>query len=279
MSLTRVVELPVVREFMSRFLANQKMNAGSSLRVPPSAPSPPRIGTAFDYVLRFGLAARGLGIQRGSTVAQEGAERLPGNARRVGLRAVERAERTLLTSAASELLDRGGAEAALVLTAYEICFRAGRADDIGRVPTEEDITELQALHAIVPWAEFKPTTRTLLNPTFGMGSHLVGGGDADLILDDLLIDIKTTNDAKLTPKYLRQLVGYTLLANRYGIDDDPNAGSKIRRVGIYFSRVGRLLQMDLDSIIREEDQAKVLAEIVRAGTPYRRVEIPALALA
>lgn len=276
MSLTKVVETKEVREFMTPLLTIPRLDAGSNLRVASVAPSPSRIGTAFDYLLRFGLAARGLANPRGTTVAQGGAERLTGQAKRTGLREVARAEQTLLASAGAESLDPAGAEAALVLAAYDLCFRPGRADDVGRTPVAQDISELQALHAIVPWEEFRPVTRTLLNPTFGMGSQLVGGGDGDLIVDDLLIDIKTTKDSKVTPSYIRQLVGYALLANRYGIDDDPVPGSKIRRVGIYFSRVGKLVRADLDAVVRPPDQATVLKRIVQAGVPFRRVTIQPL---
>ena len=46
----------------------------------------------------------------------------------------------------------------------------------------------------------------LLNPIFG-ASSLVGGADADMLLDQCLIDIKTTKSLKFSREYLDQLVG------------------------------------------------------------------------
>ena len=43
-----------------------------------------------------------------------------------------------------------------------------------------------------------------LNPTFGDASNLVGGADADIILDDMLIDIKTTKAISFTQEHYNQ---------------------------------------------------------------------------
>jgi hypothetical protein len=40
-----------------------------------------------------------------------------------------------------------------------------------------------------------------LNPDFGFASKLVGGADADIVLDSTLIDIKTVKAATLKPEY------------------------------------------------------------------------------
>lgn len=50
----------------------------------------------------------------------------------------------------------------------------------------------------------------LLNPTFGEGSMMVGGADADLIVDGCLYEIKTTARKQRTPDrdWVYQVVGY-----------------------------------------------------------------------
>lgn len=76
------------------------------------------------------------------------------------------------------------------------------------------------------------------NPTFGHGSELVGGADADLICGGMLVDIKTTGSNKITSDYLDQLVGYYFLARymRSQVVEFP----EINSLAIYFSRHGHL---------------------------------------
>jgi hypothetical protein len=51
----------------------------------------------------------------------------------------------------------------------------------------------------------------ILNPTFGEGSALVGGADADLIADGVLIDCKCSITPRIDADWLRQALGYCLL--------------------------------------------------------------------
>jgi hypothetical protein len=68
----------------------------------------------------------------------------------------------------------------------------------------------------------------ILNPTFA-GSAKVGGADADLVLGDTLVEIKTSTDVqKRFRDILYQLLGYVLL-------DYPDEHS-IRSVSVYFAR-------------------------------------------
>lgn len=81
-----------------------------------------------------------------------------------------------------------------------------------------------------------------LNPTFD-GSKDVGGADADLIVDGTLIDIKTSIRPQITVKFIRELLGYTLLdySDRYHIDS----------IGLYMSRQGILFKWSLDEVIAD----------------------------
>ena len=69
-----------------------------------------------------------------------------------------------------------------------------------------------------------------LNPDFGEAGQLVGGADADIVVDDMLIDIKTTMFPKFERRYWEQLCSYCALASLQGMN--------IRRAVIYFSRFG-----------------------------------------
>ena len=63
---------------------------------------------------------------------------------------------------------------------------------------------------------------------------MVGGADADLIIDRILIDIKTTKSNSFTQDMYNQLLGYYALSTfRKDLDG-------ITELGIYFSRYGVL---------------------------------------
>lgn len=63
------------------------------------------------------------------------------------------------------------------------------------------------------------------------GSDLIGGADADLLVDGLLLDFKSTHAATTVNKSdVYQLAGYTLL--------DFDDAHRIERVGIYWARHG-----------------------------------------
>ena len=114
----------------------------------------------------------------------------------------------------------------------------------------EDIADLRNLINIVEPNVFRTQGRVLLNPDFGPGSLLVKGADADLILDDLLIDIKTINKFTFERKAFDQLLGYyvlSLIERRF----EPEI-KEIRRLGIYFSRHAYLYEFPVDQVINPQ---------------------------
>jgi hypothetical protein len=81
----------------------------------------------------------------------------------------------------------------------------------------------------------------ILNPTFD-GSFDIGGADADILVDDLLLEIKTTtNDAFERVDHLYQLLGYALL--------DYSSEYAISRVGVYLARRGVLVEWTIDDVL------------------------------
>jgi hypothetical protein len=84
------------------------------------------------------------------------------------------------------------------------------------------------------------TLPAILNPTF-TGSRDIGGADADLIVDNCLIDIKATVNTKLDVEWLYQLLGYVLL--------DYDDTYHIQSIGVYLARQGELIQWPLDAFL------------------------------
>ncbi|MEM3828749.1 MAG: hypothetical protein QXP36_06010, partial [Conexivisphaerales archaeon] len=109
-----------------------------------------------------------------------------------------------------------------------------------------DIADMKALYSIIPKDLVKETSHVLADTTFPKGSELVGGADVDLIIDSTLIDIKTTKSPFLTNYIWSQLVGYYILADiAHEYDRDFPV---IEKVGIYFSRYGKLWEIEASYI-------------------------------
>ena len=124
-----------------------------------------------------------------------------------------------------------------------------------------DIKRLNNLITLVDPRLFKAKKICLLNPTFKKASELVKGADADLVIDDMLIDIKTTKYLQNKQDYFNQLIGYYTLYRIGGISGMP-ATNKIKRLGIYFSRHGYLQLYNIKdiTIIKDKDKFSEFVE-------------------
>jgi hypothetical protein len=115
---------------------------------------------------------------------------------------------------------------------------------------EEWLADLDALS----WAAYDTLgglfgDRSVLHPTFAGGAD-VGGADGDLILDDCLVEIKTTLDPRWRRAWLDQLLGYVLLDynDRYGI----------RSIGVYLARQRILVRWPLVEVIATSSSGQSL---------------------
>jgi len=142
-------------------------------------------------------------------------------------------------------------KAVLLLAQVDVIYRAGVVDEnLGNVD-EKDIEDLKNLISIAKSEYFKAKKICILNPTFGIASQLVGGADCDLVIDDAIIDIKTTKKLDLARNYFNQLIGYYVLYKIGGIDGMPS-DCEIKTLGIYFSRYAYFHFIDVRDIIRED---------------------------
>jgi len=123
--------------------------------------------------------------------------------------------------------------------------------------SEKDIADLRNLIKAVNWDEFKVRKICLLNPTFGKAGQLAMGAKADVVIDDTLIEIKTTKKWELKRDYFDQLIGYYCLYHIGGIAGFPK-NRKIKRFGIYFSRYAYFHTFPIDEFIDQHHFAKFL---------------------
>jgi len=142
-------------------------------------------------------------------------------------------------------------ESALLLAQLDPIARAGYIDkNLGTID-KEDVADLRNLISIVNPDTFRAKELCMLNPTFGEASELVGGADADIVIDDTLIEIKTVKDLNLKRDYFDQLMGYYTLFRLGGIDYAPHT-PRIERIGIYYSRYGEFYTIPIRDVVNEE---------------------------
>lgn len=109
----------------------------------------------------------------------------------------------------------------------------------------DDIKDLVDLLAITPFDSLLHDRILLLNPSFGAASRAVGDADADIIVGDMLVDIKTTKNDKIRIGDINQLLGYFLLARKRGAVDPTFP--VINKLGLYYSRYGYLYSFEASS--------------------------------
>lgn len=96
--------------------------------------------------------------------------------------------------------------------------------------------------------------KIIYNPSFGKYSLSIGGADADVIINDTLIDFKTTtclNYNNCCINNLKQLVGYYLL-------NYLNKGVLINTLSLYYGRYGIFIEKKLTN--KEKSVLKKMSE-------------------
>ena len=133
-----------------------------------------------------------------------------------------------------------------VLALMEVVYRTGRLDSalaMGDFCDAESLIRLAESHWVddlrnLSWEFYDRFHHMLslphvLNPTLD-GAGDIGGADADMIVDGVLINIKTTVGTKIIADWIWQLLGYVLL--------DYSDHHHISDVGLYMARQGQLIK-------------------------------------
>jgi hypothetical protein len=275
MSLTCFLRDPEVRGRLAPLRPPIPRKLGAPLLVTPRSGRPTLVGTAFDYLLRFEIHRRALGAEGRHWVAEYAPAMLSAAADgeielevvdgsgppmylppRGGFRrAAKRAEKVLnearFAAADHALTASPGPDAVAALAAHALrlarlglIFRAGIFDARLTEAAPEDVEDLMALLAVVPFERLLPrgAARVLLNPMFGEAGESVGGADADLIASDMLVDLKTTKVSVIRTEHLDQLLGYFMLARRARRTD--RRFPIVRHAALYFARHAELCVID-----------------------------------
>lgn len=96
-------------------------------------------------------------------------------------------------------------------------------------------------------------SRVIFNPTFGHYSNLIGGADADIIIDDTLYDFKTIIKSGYSWKHAAQLLSYYFMnILNLSIDDDSgilkSSSLNVSHLALYYARYGECCVYDTNNL-------------------------------
>lgn len=245
--------------------------------IEPLTPHYSLVGTAFDYLLRFSLQrlyahvivkpwiAELAAIGQYYAIAETYGEAVAGQSVKI----VEEAKHFHRGYLQSGILTNELLRSILLLAQIDPFFRARKLYEPFGVVDSQDVEDLRHLFAAIPFEHFLSRSVCLLDPTFG-SSDLVGGADVDLVLDQTMIDIKTTKFLQVKREYIDQLLGYYMLYRLGGVTGMPER-HVISELGIYFSRYGYMCTCPLEQFGSEATFMDFLPWFAqRARQQYRR---------
>lgn len=266
MSLKDFVETPRMRELFKDYATKIKLS-DEQKEAPCVAPSCGHshalVGTAFDYLARFRLAHE-ITREMGHTDVElwdmgwvaEGAVLMMGDDPRY--RSHQPKFQKLIAQARDMVEAYVSGEENLLPRVAKIAQWLGRVDTVYRVgyfdpnfTLDDEVTAdlLRLSSYFEPLRYMMPERRCILNPQFAL-RDLVDGADSDIVIDNRIIDIKTTQDMSVSLSHLRQLAGYAALQAMGGIqlnDTEVHTEQPVE-VSLYFSRYGQMVDIRIEDL-------------------------------
>ncbi|SIS21184.1 hypothetical protein [Natronorubrum thiooxidans] len=285
MSLTDFVKQEDVRDRLNAEFPNKGTRASEPVKASWQTRNYMLVGTAFDYLLRWWMRREVNRFQARPWVAETSLEL----ADEICPELKTDIEETIDNAKGhrDEYVDTGTVTRPLVESAIDLAridgiYRGGvPPTDLGEYD-DGDIVDCIRLLEILETTEFLNGQNAHLNPAFGLGSSLVGGADADVILDGMLVDVKVTGRATFKADYWRQLVGYLVLADihnvflesgtydQLGISDEPDIQPlpQIETFGIYFARHGDFSTIPASIVYEADGYTEFRSWFVEAALDY-----------
>lgn len=251
MNLTTFMALPEVKDRLKREYELPKIQCTKNIQVERRTSHKMLPGTAFDYLMRFWIQTLNPNAETHGWVADNWM-----SLEMVGATVAEKKkiEKLLQDAKAchSDYLKTGKLtdnviSATIELARLDAISRAQYLDPNIGILEKPLVEELRNMLELANSKDFTASSYCALNPTFGKESLL--RADADLIIDDTLIDIKTTTKGKMDRSHFNQLIGYFIL-NELGKVNGKKI--KINRLGIYFSRYGELLTFPAETVVGDK---------------------------
>ncbi len=243
---------------------------------PPLSSNYQLVGIAFDYLLRFYLERINVGSKTSVWVAEEGVlllDALDGTSDKYqkAKSHLDGARNLYQLFIQDGLLTDELIRAAICLAHLEGTRRSGIFNEAELVRVDErDIADLRQLMSLVWQQDFSSRKACYLNPTLGSTRS-----NADLIIDDRLIEIKTIKNLVLDRRHLHQLVQCYILLALEGIDVGRKRHinyfeevCEVKQLCIYFSRHGYLHRMKVGDLVDAEMLPEFIRWYIEATHPF-----------
>lgn len=292
MSLTTFIKRPEVRDRISEEFLNQGEGPSRPVQAVAQTENYPQIGAAFDYLLRFWLRRNVPECHARRWVAENSlklAEDKPIADAEAIRKAVERAKVERDEFLETGTLTRDLIESALDLARVDRLYREGQQPgNFGGYEQGDIVDCINLVHVLESSGELEGE-EVYLNPVFGQASRLVSGGDADVILDDTLIDVKVTVNSTFKQDYWRQLIGYLVLSDLHelfcedGLYEEfeelffvvPDKPKDIKEFGVYFARHGELETFPASLVYEAENYPEFRKWFVQTALGDEETDSPA----
>lgn len=280
----------VIREFipktkeMRSFSNKQAFSKEYNLRVPYCLSVPQHsciVGTAFDYLARFMIAQlledqdlkqsaikgliceRGL-INLGISVNKNDYQNLKVKYDK-GIAIIKEFIYNKEKKLSTEII-----EFSQFIAVLEHYARSGvMPDDFFKFSPEitEDLVKLTNVFnkIFIQNGMVKSNSNVIFNPHFGQISSVIGGADADIFIDGVLYDFKTSKKNGYNWKEIAQITSYYLFAEMSldkGITNScfKHTKDRIDKIAIYLARFGEVVYFETKNFT-DEDKLKVKEKI------------------
>jgi hypothetical protein len=221
------------------------------------------VGTAFDYLIGYILEHRNRGMVKksGAPIAIRSYCILRDLARSDDQRRkVQDVEALIINHMrnADDFIASGDLTREMIASTLQVAnldqiYRAGILPrQLIKKAYEADIDDINRMYRAVPLERFTATKEAFTGPDFGQSSRLIGGADADFIIDGALIDTKTSMKLAIPLSMWCQVVGYYLLNRVERLKG--HAFYDVDRIGFYFARHGQFLEIDIEQAIDDPNE-------------------------
>lgn len=256
------------REAVKKLTVRPTIPKGSCYFVEPRTKQYMLVGTAFDYLVGYAIehlsgakvhsksslvADRSLAIMR----YDGGDERFQLHLQNAEMRVEKLKQNADMFVKDGQLTDEFAA-GLIEVSQLDQIYRAGLYPGLPLPKaSKKNVEDLMAMYSIMPVKRLTAMRSAFIAPDFGYSSQLVGGADADFIIDGSLLDTKTTIKKSIPLAMWCQVVGYYLLNHIEKRVGNPYVD--IDQIGIYFSRFGEICEISVkDSIKDPETLALIL---------------------
>jgi hypothetical protein len=279
MSLTSILTNPYYRDFKTCLKENTlkpQFLIRDKIRAPPLTKNYSIVGQAFDYLLRFYIEQHNImAICDDDFLAQLAYKMLDRYLRKskaafigIGYRSTQivdkeefhfkfskkylRSLNSYATYYDNNRISDALLKACLFFARLDLYVRAGLIDT-GLIEEEDlkDVEDLKNLLNVYKTVPLHKNINCALNPTFGAASALVGGADIDLVVEDMLVEIKTSTCTSLRRVHFDQVFCYYILFLIGGLQPKGYI-KRLNKIGIYYARHGLLWQAKISDIASKE---------------------------